>query len=242
MLPRSSSTSSCLQTLNENLPSTSTLHHYESLQNLQRSKVSQPLTLDNNHLNLPIVSHPKKEIITNDEKKNEEQMDKLRRTIVQDDIENIQERLNGMMIGVSSTDENTKPLLVQQKSTTEYFTPKISTEENDEDDLDHEIESNTHPFFDVLTSTTYEKEVMKYLLSLESRFMTENEQLRREKHLRESTNNFKPMEGIPTPGCHSIVIITAKVRCKLIDWMISVHDYHRLNAGKSIELIHSFNE
>ena len=235
MLPRSSSTSSCLQTVNENLPSTNALHHYESLQNLQRSKVSHPLTLDNNHLNLPIVSHPKKE--TNDEKKNEEQMDKLRRTMVQDDIENIQERLNGMMIGVSSNDENCQPLLTQQKSTTEYFTPKISVEETDEDDLD-EIESNSHPFFDVLTSTTYEKEVMKYLLSLESRFMTENEQLRTEKRLRESTNNLKAIEGIPTPGCHSTVIITPKVRCKLIDWMISVHDYHRLNAGKRLHLIH----
>jgi len=95
------------------------------------------------------------------------------------------------------------------------------------------IESTAHPFFDVLTTTTYEKEVMKYLLSLESRFMNENDKLRSEKHLRESTNTLKPVEGIPTPGCHSIVIITPKVRCKLIDWIISVHDYHRLNAGKN---------
>ena len=73
---------------------------------------------------------------------------------------------------------------------------------------------------------------MKYLLSLESRFMSENDKLRAAKRLRESTNTLKPMEGTPTPGCHSIVTITSKVRCKLIDWIISVHDYHRLNAGK----------
>jgi hypothetical protein len=74
---------------------------------------------------------------------------------------------------------------------------------------------------------------MKYLLSLESRFMNENDKLRSAKHLRESTNTLKPVEGLPTPGCHSTVIITPKVRCKLIDWIISVHDYHRLNAGKT---------
>lgn len=139
MLPRSSSTSSCLQTLNENLTSSTTLHHYESLQNLQRSKISHPLTVDNNHLNLPIVPHPKKENIPVDEKKTEQQVEKLRRTIVQDDIENIQERLNGMLIAVPSPNENAKSLLTQQKSTTEYFTPKISIEENDENDLDRNI-------------------------------------------------------------------------------------------------------
>jgi hypothetical protein len=133
MLPRSSSTSSCIQTLNENQIPTSALHHYESLQNLQqtqRQKSSHPLTIDNNHLNLPIVPHPQKENVSKDEKK----ADKLRRTIVQDDIENIQERLNGMLIAVPSTNENEKHLLVQQPSTNEYFTPKISIEENDDDD------------------------------------------------------------------------------------------------------------
>jgi len=162
MLPRSSSTSSCIQSFDENLSSTTYLHHYESLQNLQQSqrqKSSHPLTIDNNHLNLPIVPHPKKGIITEtlpiNEKKSEQQVDKLRRTIVQDDIENIQERLNEMLIAVPSTNENEKHLLTQQKSTTEYFTPKISIEENqndddEDDDLDpiiNGIESTTHPFF-----------------------------------------------------------------------------------------------
>jgi len=148
MLPRSSSTSSCIQSFNENISLTTNLHHYESLQNLQqiqREKSLHPLTVDNNHLNLPIIPHPKKEIIIKEtlpinEKKTEQQSDKLRRTIVQDDIENIQERLNEMLIAVPSTNENdNKHLLTQQKSTTEYFTPKISIEENridDDDDLD----------------------------------------------------------------------------------------------------------
>jgi hypothetical protein len=137
MLPRSSSTSSCIQSLNENLPLSTNLHHYESLENLHRSqtqKVLHPLTVDNNHLNLPVIPNPKKETILINENKNEQQVDKLRRTIVEDDIENIEERLNGMIIAVPSTNE--KRLLTQQKSTTEYFTPKISIEENEDDDLD----------------------------------------------------------------------------------------------------------
>ena len=134
MLPRSSSTSSCIQSSDENLSSTTKpLHHYESLQNLQQSqrpKSSHPLTVDNNHLNLPIVPHPKKDNLPNNEKKS----DQLRRTIVQDDIENIQERLNEMLIAVPSTDENTP-----QNLTTEYFTPKISIEDTQIDnDDDHD--------------------------------------------------------------------------------------------------------
>jgi len=71
-----------------------------------------------------------------------------------------------MLIAAPSTNENEKHLLTQQKSTTEYFTPKISIEENQNDDDDEDddldpiinrIESTTHPFFDVLTTTTYEK-------------------------------------------------------------------------------------
>lgn len=83
---------------------------------------------------------------------------------------------------------------------------------------------------------------MKYLLSLESRFMNENERLRADKRLRESTKNLKPIEGIPTAGCQSTVIITSKVRCKLIDWIISVHDYHRLNAGNDRNILHSIDQ
>jgi hypothetical protein len=75
---------------------------------------------------------------------------------------------------------------------------------------------------------------MKYLLNLEARFMNKNEKLRSEKRFRESTNCLKPAQGVPIPGSNSTVLITSKVRCKLLDWMISVHDYHRLNAGKII--------
>jgi hypothetical protein len=93
-------------------------------------------------------------------------------------------------------------------------------------------ESTTHPFYDVLSTTSYEKEVVKYLLCLEARFMNENEKLRSSKRLRESTHSLRPVQGISIPGSNSTVLITPKVRCKLIDWIISVHDYHRLNAGK----------
>lgn len=208
MLARSSSTSSCIKQLNEN----NCLHHYESLQNLQQSKISHPLSIDNNQLNLPIIHHKKSE--------------KYPQIIPQDDIENVQERLNEMLISVPSTTTD-KPLLVQQKSTNEYFTPKISLDHDDDDDddsINNEFETNTHPFFDVLTSTTYEKEVMNYLLNIESCFMNENMKLRKEKQIRQ----LKKIENNST----STVIITSKVRCKLIDWIISVHDYHRLNAGK----------
>ena len=102
-------------------------------------------------------------------------------------------------------------------------------------------ESSSHPFFDVLSTTSYEREVMKYLLSLEARFMEENEKLRSSKRLRESTNSLKPVKGIPIPGTNSTVVITPKVRCKLIDWIISVHDYHRLNAGKVIPFEKTFD-
>jgi hypothetical protein len=151
MLPRSSSTSSCIQSLNENLPLTTNLHHYESLQNLrqtQRQKCSHPLTIDNNHLNLPIIPHPVKATTTIGEKKSEQQVDKLRRTIIQDDIENIEERLNEMLIAVPSTNENEKHLLTQQKSTNEYFTPKISIEDNEDDNLDRNIYSFVFVFLE----------------------------------------------------------------------------------------------
>ena len=62
--------------------------------------------------------------------------------------------------------------------------------------------------------------------------MAENDKLRSAKRLRESTNSLKPAQGMAIAGSNSIVLITAKVRCKLIDWTMSVFDYHRLNAGR----------
>ena len=97
--------------------------------------------------------------------------------------------------------------------------------------LNNETASATHPFFDILSTTSYEKEVVKYLLNLEARFMNENEKLRSLKCYRQSTNNLKPVQDMPILGSNSAILITPKVRCRLIDWIISVHDYHRLNAG-----------
>jgi len=138
MLPRSSSTSSCRRTSNENLcPTNKLLHHSESSQNLEiKSSSHHPLTIDNNHLNLPAVPHPKNDSSQN---LNEKQ---LRRTIVQDDMENIQERLNEMLIAVPN--ENEKPLLNQQKSTNEYFTPKISIEDTQLEDDEDDHDRNSH--------------------------------------------------------------------------------------------------
>ncbi|UJR34082.1 hypothetical protein I4U23_021492 [Adineta vaga] len=271
MLPRSSSfTSTDTESVNINTKTTNVRHH-ESLQNLRQTRpmLSRPLNIENNHLpmipqnikrtttgpilvpthNLPINS------LAND-RKHEQQIDTTKRTVVQDDIENIQERLNEMLIIAPIANNNETLLLpAEQVSTTEYFTPKVSidesgkkkhdedhsTDDDDDDDLypmTNGTEPSAHPFFDVLSTTSYEKEVMKYLLSLEARFMEENTKLRSSKRLRESTNSLKPVQGVPIPGSNSTVIITPKVRCKLIDWIISVHDYHRLNAAILCRTIH----
>jgi hypothetical protein len=54
-------------------------------------------------MNLPRIPNPEKELtietLTVNEK-SEQQVDKLRRTIVQDDIENIQKRLSEMLLAV----------------------------------------------------------------------------------------------------------------------------------------------
>jgi hypothetical protein len=77
-------------------------------------------------------------------------------------------------------------------------------------------EPGNHPFFDILSTTSYEKEVMKYLLSLEARFVSENEKLRSEKRLRETTNCLRAVQGLSILGGNSTVLITPKVRCKSI--------------------------
>lgn len=164
MLPRSSSfTSSCTESLPENLKSssssstttkttTTTIHHYESLQNLQQSQrqtrpmLSRPLNIENNNHNIPIISHNIKRttagtILTSThnlpEKKCDQQVDTMKRIIVQDDIENIQERLNEMLITVPITNDNDTLLLpTEQISTTQYYTPKISIDENGKKKLD----------------------------------------------------------------------------------------------------------
>ncbi|CAF1398230.1 unnamed protein product [Adineta ricciae] len=275
MLPRSSSfTSTDTESIQINVKSTNNaaFRHHESMQNLRptRPMLSRPLNIENNNQQnvkrvatgttlLPTHNLPVNVVIN--EKKSELHVETIKRTVVQDDIENIQERLNEMLIVAPTATNETMLLPAEQVSTTEYFTPKISIDDSgrkkgdeqdsrlihevnssdDEDDLYPMVngaESSSHPFFDVLSTTSYEREVMKYLLSLEARFMEENEKLRSSKRFRESTNSLKPVKGIPIPGTNSTVVITPKVRCKLIDWIISVHDYHRLNAAILCRTIH----
>jgi hypothetical protein len=109
--------------------------------------LSRPLNIENNHppiipqnikrstagtiliptQNLPVNS------LNNDKK--HEQIETIKRTIVHDDIENIQERFNEMLIiGPSTNNNDTLP--AEQSSTTQYFTPKISIDENGKKKLD----------------------------------------------------------------------------------------------------------
>ncbi len=163
MLPRSSSfTSSCAETINENSKSTTNFRHHESLQNLQQSQrltrpmLSRPLNIENNNPhNLPMIPQNVKRTTTtggillptqnlpinsiNNEKKSEQQIDTIKRTIIQDDIENIQERLNEMLISAPTINDNETLLLsAEQVSTTEYFTPKISIDENGKKKIDEQ--------------------------------------------------------------------------------------------------------
>jgi len=162
MLSRSSSftlsisTSLCTEPVNENLKLTTNILHHESLQNLQQSQrqtrpmLSRPLNIENNnqhHLshhikrtNTGTILAPTQNFLINsqnNEKKHEQQIDTIKRTIVQDDIENIQERLNEMLISVPPINDNETLLLpTEQISTTEYFTPKISIDENGKKKID----------------------------------------------------------------------------------------------------------
>lgn len=294
-----SSTSTNNESKRDNVKSTqnlrSTDNSHPQTQNLRqnRAMLSRPLNIEHQNQtqpnNLPqaikkttstsSVLLPTQNLLnqlTTNEKKSDLSNDLIKRSIVQDDIENIQERLNEMLITAPTAvhEHETSLLPPEQSSTTEYFTPKVSVDEHgkkksdgddqsirddastDDDDevyretfhqfwfrlfekstdlfsaTTDEAEAATHPFFDILSSTSYEKEVMDYLLSLERRFVTENDKLRSDKRLRESNNILKlAPTTIANSTNNSVVVITPKVRCKLIDWIISVHDYHRLNAG-----------
>jgi hypothetical protein len=119
--------------------------------------ISRPLNIENNNKNHPpIIPHNIKRTTTttgtilaatqnlpinclNQEKNCEQQIDTIKRTIVQDDIENIQERLNEMLISAPPINENETLLLqVEQTSTTQYFTPKISIDENGKKKIDED--------------------------------------------------------------------------------------------------------
>ena len=61
----------------------------------------------------------------------------MKRAVVQNDINNIQERLNEMLISVPALNDNeTLSLPTEQTSTTQYFTPKISMDENGKKKID----------------------------------------------------------------------------------------------------------
>lgn len=281
-----SSTSTNNESKRDNVKSTqnlrSTDNSHSQTQNLRqnRAMLSRPLNIEHQNQtqpnNLPqaikkttstsSVLLPTQNLLnqlTTNEKKSDLSNDLIKRSIVQDDIENIQERLNEMLITAPTAvhEHETSLLPPEQSSTTEYFTPKVSVDEHgkkksdgddqsirddastDDDDevypTTDEAEAATHPFFDILSSTSYEKEVMDYLLSLERRFVTENDKLRSDKRLRESNNTLKlAPTTIANSTNNSVVVITPKVRCKLIDWIISVHDYHRLNAAILCRTIH----
>ena len=156
MLSRSSSfTSTRTEPVNENVKSANNVRHHESLQNLRQTRpmLSRPLNIENNNPHhLPIIPQnskrttagtilaPTQNILVNsmnNEKKHEQQIDTIKRTIVQDDIENIQERLNEMLIAAPLANDNETSLLPpEQISTTEYFTPKISLDENGKKKID----------------------------------------------------------------------------------------------------------
>jgi hypothetical protein len=153
MLSRSSSfTLNCTETINENLKSTTNVHHHESLQNLQRPTrpmLSRPLNIENNTNShyLPIIPQNIKRSNTdtilistqNLPVNNDRKHDPIKRTIVHDDIENIQERFNDMLIAGPSINANDTLLLpAEQSSTTQYFTPKISIDENGKKKLDEQ--------------------------------------------------------------------------------------------------------
>lgn len=140
MLPRSSSfTSTDTESIQINVKSTSNavFRHHESLQNLRptRPMLSRQLNIENNNQqNVKRVATGTTLLPTHNlpinEKKSELQVETIKRIAVQDDIENIQERLNEMLIVAPTATNETLLLPAEQASTTEYFTPKISIDDS----------------------------------------------------------------------------------------------------------------
>ena len=157
MLTRStsltSSISSSNEPVNENVKATSNVGHHESLQNLQRltrPMLSRPLNIEHNNQNqapartqnakrtaataILVSTQNLPNTLVNHERKPLVQSDPVKRSVAQDDIENIQERLNEMLIIAPATgnpsSNDTLLLPPEQVSTTEYFTPKVSIDDN----------------------------------------------------------------------------------------------------------------
>lgn len=159
MLSRSSSFTSTSESLNENLkPTIHLVRHHESLQNLPqcprapRPMLSRPLNIDHSsqsqHLTgkRPTASNavllPTHNLPTQSEKKMDLPIETIKRSIVQDDMENIQERFNEILISANQENESSTHLPAEQSSTTEYFTPKISIDENSKKKRDESINEN----------------------------------------------------------------------------------------------------
>jgi hypothetical protein len=139
--------------VNENVKATSNVGHHESLQNLQRltrPMLSRPLNIEHNNQNqapartqnakrtaataILVSTQNLPNTLINHERKPVVQSDHVKRSVTQDDIENIQERLNEMLIVAPATNNHssndTLLLPAEQVSTTEYFTPKVSIDDN----------------------------------------------------------------------------------------------------------------
>ena len=157
MLTRSTSLTSSISSnnepVNENIKATSNVGHHESLQNLQRltrPMLSRPLNIEHNAQNqapartqngkrtaatsILVATQNLPNTLINHEKKPVVQSDHVKRSVTQDDMENIQERLNEMLIiaPARSNHSSNETLLLppEQVSTTEYFTPKVSIDDH----------------------------------------------------------------------------------------------------------------
>lgn len=169
MLPRSSSfTSSATASTHENVKPTVDVRHHESLQNLPqcprptRPMLSRPLNIE--HSSQAYFAHPPANVKRTNaigavlvatqnlpqlEKKSELPVETIKRSIVQDDLENIQERLNEILITAPTNNANESSLLpTEQASTTEYFTPKISIDEHGKKKLDERENQSIHEAHD----------------------------------------------------------------------------------------------
>lgn len=126
-----------------------------STQRQTRPMLSRPLNIENN--NQPILPTNVKRSATGSvlgstqnllvhslsSEKKHEPTDPIKRSTVQDDIDNIQERLNEMLIAGPTTNENETVLQpTEQSSTSQYFTPKISINENGKEKIDEQDKSN----------------------------------------------------------------------------------------------------
>lgn len=126
----------------------------KALKDKTHSMLSRPLNIENtNQQNHPMIPSNVKRSTTgsvlastqnlpvhslSNEKKHES-IDQIKRSTVQDDLDNIQERLNEMLIAAPTGNENeTVCQPTDQSSTSQYFTPKISIHENGKEKIDEQ--------------------------------------------------------------------------------------------------------